>query len=66
METGHSDDINADDVTPSNTESAEMHGVDSQDTTTKQAPSKSAEGTHRRFHLLLTCTESLRVSATVS
>ena len=66
METGHTDDNNGDDVTPINTESTEMHGVDSQDTTTKEGPSKSAEGTHCRFHVLLTCTESLGLSATGS
>ena len=43
-----------------------MHGVDTQDTPTEQGHSKSAEGTHRRFHLLIKCTESLPVSATVS
>ena len=43
-----------------------MHGVDSQDTTTKEGPSKCAEGTHARFHVLPTCTESLDLSATGS
>ena len=43
-----------------------MHGAHSQDTTTKEGPSKCAEGTHGRFHVLPTFTETLRLSATGS
>ena len=66
VESGHTDDINGDDVTPIHTESTQMHGVDSQDTTTKEGPSKCGEGTHGRFHILRTCTESVDLSATGS
>ena len=65
-ESGHTDDINGDDVTPIHTESTQMHGVDSQATTTKEGPSKCGEGTHGRFYVLRTCTESVGLSATDS
>ena len=60
---GHTDDINADDVTLIDSQSTEMHAVDSQGTTTKDGPSKGREGTHGRFYVLRTCTESVGASA---
>ena len=62
-ESGHTDDINADDVTPIHSHSTEIHAVDSQATTTKEGPSKGGEGTHGRFYILRTCTESVGPSA---
>ena len=63
VESGHTDDINGDDVTPIHTQSTEMHAVDSHATTTKEGPSKAVEGTHGRFYVLRTCTESVGPSA---